>query len=54
MANDTENADAPEARDNAVDLTSGLVLTTTLLLVAALFVVFKALQVYFNHGPLAG
>lgn len=54
MANDNENVDAPEARDNAVDLTSGLVLATTLLLVVALWVVFTALKIYFNRGPMAG
>ena len=47
MAND----DAPEvdeARDNAVDLTSGLVLCTTGVLLIALFVTFKAMANYFG------
>jgi hypothetical protein len=42
-----------EERDPAADLTSGLVLTTTGLMLVALIVVFKALANYFALGPLA-
>ena len=52
MAND----DAPEVeevRDSAVDLTSGLVLCTTGVLLIALFVTFKAMANYFGIGLLA-
>ena len=39
--------------DNAAALTSGLVLTTSLLLCIAIFITFKALDTYFGVGPMA-
>ncbi len=51
---DTTDTGAETPRDSAADLTSGLVLTTTGLLLLALWVVFMALKEYFNRGPLAG
>lgn len=59
MANDYEMEDEDldvfeEETDNAVALTSGLVITTTVCLVLAFFVCFMALNKYFQVGPLAG
>lgn len=48
-----EQADVVEARDNAADLTGGLVMTTTVLLLLAIYVVLTALKEYFGVGMLA-
>ncbi len=43
-----------EESDNARDLTSGIVITTTVLLLGAMLVMFMALNKYFAVGPFAG
>jgi hypothetical protein len=53
MATDTD-IEVVEPRDNAADLTSGLVLTTTVLLLLSIWVVFVALDKFYARGPLAG
>lgn len=57
MANDDydefEDDVNEEPEDNAAALTSGLVLTTSLLLFIAIGIVFTALDTYFQVGPLA-
>ncbi len=40
--------------DTARDLTSGIVITTTILLLGAMLVMFMALNKYFAVGPFAG
>ncbi|MEE9394701.1 MAG: hypothetical protein V3W41_19590 [Planctomycetota bacterium] len=42
-----------EVVDNALELTSALIITTTILLLAAIFTVLHALSVHFNDGPMA-
>ena len=43
-----------EESDNARELTSGIVITTTVLLLGAMLVMFVALNKYFAVGPFAG
>ena len=43
-----------EETDNAVALTSGIIIMTTVCLVAAIVVMFSALGKYHGVGPMAG
>ncbi len=43
-----------EETDNAVALTSGLIIMTTVCLLAAIFVMFAALSEIHGVGPMAG
>ena len=46
--------DEEEMRDTALDLTSGVIVTTTIMLVGALLMVLFAMDKYFDIGPFAG
>ncbi len=58
MANGFDDADDmdvfEEETDNAVALTSGLIIMTTICLLAAIIVMFSAIAKYHDVGPMAG
>ncbi|MFT7616967.1 MAG: hypothetical protein ACI97A_000597 [Planctomycetota bacterium] len=54
-ADDMDDLDVfEEETDNAVALTSGLIIVTTVCLLAAIVVMFSALNQYHGVGPMAG
>ena len=54
-ADDMDDLDVFEEEvDNAVALTSGIVVVTTVCLLAAIFVMFVALEKFHAVGPMAG
>lgn len=58
MANGFDDADDmdvfEEETDNAVALTSGIIIMTTICLLAAIIVMFSAIAKYHDVGPMAG